>query len=472
MSSEQQLDSEGKQTGTRKEHSTRSRGPSILARFTGSMFVALTLMLGIAAAVLYGAVSALTQSVQHATIQATVALTDERPPFDYEGLPQRNVALGVESQRINYGHLRDMQGWEYRVTESDTGETTESLLLPGKVGSGEDDLLGLISALFVVVIGVGTGISMWASRRVARPIERVIDDIREVARGDLRQLSNVKGTRETDVLVRAINRMTVELEAAQEAEMELAVREREMELAGGVREALLPVTTPLIDGFDIGSSHLSSTGFGGDFHDYIELADGRIGMLACDVAGTGVPAALVGSTARSYLRSHLMQGGSLEEALCRVNRELARDVRRGMFVTVLYALLDPTTARVQVACAGHKLPLVRFTAADGKLRLLHPEGIALGFDKGPVFERALQLLELEMEPGDRLLIANSGPVRIQNDEGRELGERSFYSQVLKGSTQETGPFLKGLRRFLEGYAGDSGLSVDISLVTVLRAATS
>lgn len=461
------MDNEENQGSARRD-SGRARGSSILARFTVSMTVALGLVMAVAGAMLYGAVNALSQNVQHATIQASVALTDEGPPFEYEGATQRNESLGVESQGILYGHTLDQEGWEYRARDPESGEVTQKLLLPGKVAASHNELLGLIAAVCVLVVIVGACMAMWVASRTSKPIESVIDDIREVARGRLRQLSNVRGPRETDVLVRAINRMTTELESAQEAEMELAVREREMELAGGVREALLPVTTPLIDGYDIGSSHLSSSRFGGDFHDYIELPDGRIGMLVCDVAGSGVPAALVGATARSYLRSHLMQGGSLADALHRVNRELARDVRRGMFVTVLYALLDPVAGRVQVACAGHKIPLVRYTAEDGKLRLLHPEGIALGFDKGPVFERALQVQELELEPGDRLVIANSGPVRVKDDEGRELGERSFYSQVLKGATQETGPFLKGLRRYLEGYAGEDGLSLDVSLVTVQR----
>jgi sigma-B regulation protein RsbU (phosphoserine phosphatase) len=139
-----------------------------------------------------------------------------------------------------------------------------------------------------------------------------------------------------------------------------------------------------------------------------------------------------------------------------------------MFVTALYALLDPAAGRATVACAGHKIPLLRVCAADGQLRVVQPEGIALGLDKGAVFERRLQVVEVPIEPGDRLVLANSAPARIQNDQGEELGEKAFYARVRKHSVPDTTQFLRALRRDLEQYAGAAGFQEDISLVTLSR----
>ena len=122
----------------------------------------------------------------------------------------------------------------------------------------------------------------------------------------------------------------------------------------------------------------------------------------------------------------------------------------------------------EVFCAGHKLPLLRYAAEDQSLRVVHPEGIALGFDQGPVFDRRIEMIVTPIEKGDRLVLANSAPVAIQNEEERELGEKAFYARVKKHATLDTSRFLKALRRDLEQFAGGAGVQQDVSLVTILR----
>src|SRR6185503_19347630 len=112
--------------------------------------------------------------------------------------------------------------------------------------------------------------------------------------------------------------------------------------------------------------------------------------------------------------------------------------------------------------------LLRVCAADGQLRVVQPEGIALGFDKGPVFERRLQVVEVPIDPGDRLVMTNSAPVRIQNEQREELGEKAFYARVRKHCTGDTTQFLRALRRDLEQFSGEGGFQEDISILTLLR----
>jgi len=457
---------------TRTHHEdVRISGMGLMPRFAITMTLSLAVVMAIAGYALYDSSTRIARSVQDETLKGATVLTLRSPAFEQVGNTlQYDSRTRVESAPIRYGDDLEQRGFVYQIRKSrEDLEPEMRILVPGTIRRSEEGLLGLIVAATLLVILVGAGMAMWVARQVAGPIASIVDEVRQISHGDLRSLSGVEGAREIKILARAIDRMTKDLETAQEAELELSIREREMELATGVREALLPVTTPLVKGYDIGSSHLSSPRFGGDFHDYIELPDGRVGMLVCDVAGQGVPAALVGATARSYLRSTLLQGGDLHESLCRINRELARDVRRGMFVTALYALLEPGSARVRVACAGHKIPLLLYRAADQKLRLLHPEGIALAFDNGPVFERALQIEELPLEPGDRLVLTNSGPVKVRSEAGDELGEKPFYRHVLQFAALDTQRFLKSVRRTLVSFAGEAAFPSDISLVTVSRA---
>lgn len=451
----------------RREGELRVRGLRLGPRFVLSMTVSLALVMGAAAGVLYIGSTNLADKLVQDTIASGVRLTHEKPIFKSAATGDA-IGQGVERTAMSYGHLDENAGVLYSYTDAEAGEQTRFFVPEGeKLGPR---MRGLIVGILIVVLLVGAGIAFWVAKSVTKPIHRLVHDVRQIASGNLSHRTAATGGGEVELLARSIDRMTRDLEMAQEAELELSIREREMEVAGGVREALLPLTTPLLEGYDVGGAHVgASGGIGGDFHDFVELPNGCVGLLVCDVSGQGVPAALVGATARSYLRTELARGEDPGDAFRRVNRWLSEDVRRGMYVTALYALIDRREGVASVLCAGHKVPLVRYTAEDGKLRVVHPEGIALGFDKGPVFDRRLEVQHVPLLPGDRLLLSNSAPLRVMDAEGVELGEKGFFQRVLRYAPMETFDFLKALKRDLVAYAGEDGVPFDISLVTVSRA---
>lgn len=455
---------------TPRDADLRIRGLGLRARFALTMAGALALVMGIASYSLYSASSRITAASLDDTLARALVLSAKEPAYEQAGGAAReHRETGVQIFSVNYGAGLSQRGLVFQLPPK-AGKEPDRLFVPD-TGRQSNALFGMILAVMLSVVVVGLGVALWVANQVSSPIEGIVQDIRQIAKGDLSHRTRARGGgAEIELLARSIDRMTRDLEAAQEAELELSIRDRERELAGGVREALLPVATPLVSGYDLGAAHLASAELGGDFHDWVELSDGRVGLLVCDVSGQGVPAALIGATARAYLRKELSAGGDVAEAFKRVNREIARDVRRGMFVTALYLLLDAESGRAQLACAGHKMPLIRFDAAERKLRLVHPEGIALGFDKGPVFDRALQLTELEIAPGDRLTLSNSGPLAIVAEDGTNLDEKSFFKMVLRHSGQPTPKFLRGLRQGLEEYGGSETLSADVSLVTISREA--
>jgi len=449
----------------RRESQLRVKGAGLKTRFVLSMTAALTLVLAAAGYALHATATRIAHNVQTSTIGDAVRFTQEGRPYE---LDDRFSRLGNQVTVFPFRYPPDGRGLRYAYEPKDPalGAPFELFVPEGEdVG---DALLKMIAVILVVVVLVGAGVALWVAGQVSAPVHELIDDVRQIAKGDLRHKTNAVGAGEIEVLARAIDRMTRDLEVAREAELELSIREREREVAAGVREALLPLATPLVEGYDVGAAFVGSLEFGGDFHDFIERGDGRVGLLVCDVSGSGIPAALIGATARAYLRTELERTDHVLESMHRVNRRLVDDVRRGMYVTALYAEIDPSKGRAQVVCAGHKMPLLRYRAADGKLRVIHPEGIALGFDRGPVFERRLVVEDALLEPGDRLVLTNSAPVSLVSPSGEELGERGLYARILKHASLDTPGFLKALRRDLDEYTGGLGIQKDVSLVTVAR----
>jgi serine phosphatase RsbU (regulator of sigma subunit) len=509
-----------------RENEAPQGGMTLSMRFTLLMSLALAVVMSLAGAALYTTSAKVTETLQDRTLLDAVRLTganqtvatelkqlaterelllslDKRlqtefPPNEEFSRLRNELKAMWDERQAKAGELEHAISWKQiegrGVLEYDGGKVKRfpievgpakepayllryapglklpvfDLLAPMSTSDSERGLLGLIIGITVVVIAVGALVSVFVASQVSGPIEAIAQDLRQISTGDLSHKTRARGVREVNVLARSIDRMTADLSAAQEAELALSVREREVALAAEVRESLAPNAAPALEGYDFGALALSAAGLGGDFHDFIAAPSGQVGLLVCDVSGRGLPGTLIGATARAYLRAELSRGEDLRTSLALVNRELARDVRRGMYVSALYALLDPGSSTLRIACAGHKLPLVHFSAATGKVALVQPEGIALGFDKGPVFESRLEIAELVLAPGDRIVILNSGPAVLKTAEGQEFGEKHVYAQVQRHGARASEDFLDRLRSVLESHANGGPLEREIAVVTLRR----
>ncbi len=463
-----------------EEQDRRVGGLPLWAKFTLTMSLSLALVMVGAGYLLMQAVSRISSvALEKRVIQGVELTARELKNTNFEREKNLKAIIFRDSNvlryDVNYGMDRGEmnQAWFYEYRDESVPDEHKVLARfmipedPGEIGKG---VAGLITGMTLAVIIVGAFVALLVSNHVVKPINAIVNDIRQIARGNLQHRSRVKAGGEVAHLARAVNRMAEELEEAQEVEIELSIREREMEVANEVREALRVEAVPACDGYDLGGVHIGAPQPGGDFHDFIEPGGGRVGVLVCGVSGQGVPGALVGATARAYLRGEFSRSEDCAEALRRVNRFLAHDVRRGMYVTAMYALIDPEAHTVDVACAGHKVPLLHFVAAKRSVRLIQPEGIALGFDKGPVFDRTLQVQRIVLEPGDRIVLANTGPVSVQDEDGNELGEKPFYKLVHANAGGTTVQMLEALGEAIARFAGDQPYPNDLTIASAQRGA--
>ena len=444
------------------------------ARFALSMTLALSVVMAGAGFFLFSTTRNIVDGAVYAATRDATKLNAE----NQEALARTDGKRIYEQTSDTAAVLEDgfLTKFDVRITDgSHDGENANlyrwknrgDLLVPESSANPADDLLGLFLGVSAAVILVGLGVSLLVAGKVTKPLEGLVNDVRSIGRGNLRHRSQVHAGGEVGDLARQIDRMAGALADAQEAEIELGMREREREVAQEVQEALLPDDPPELAGYHVGHLHAGAAEPGGDFHDFLTV-NGKLVVLVCDVSGAGVPGALVGATARAYLRNELSRGGELEAIFKKVNRDIARDVRRGMYVTALCIVFDPEEHIATVACAGHKIPLIRWDAAEKQVRLLQPEGIALGFDKGPVFDRSLELKRIPVEPGDRLVLSNTGPASVVNPDGTEVGEKAFYKAVARNSEQPPEVMLKKVLGGLEKFADEEPFPKDISIVVLAR----
>lgn len=302
-----------------------------------------------------------------------------------------------------------------------------SIVAPAIIESPREDLTGLIILVGFLITAMAGLIAVYVAAQTSKPLGLLVDDVHALGRRGLRHTVRESGPKEVFLLARAIKKMAKELDSAQDAQLELGVMEREQEVGREVSAALRPSSTPEAAGWSLTEECIEGTEIAGSFHTYIEQQD-RILTVLCDT-GDGVPGALVGATARAFLRSALEKQASLPDALASVNRELHRDIRKGLAVTAVCVDLQPSTGRYQIICAGHRIAPLYWDGEQQKLFPLQPEGIALGFDAGPVFERRLEVRTGTLTAGSALILASAGLVEQPDQDGEEWGETAYQRAV-------------------------------------------
>ena len=248
-----------------------------------------------------------------------------------------------------------------------------------------------------------------------------------------------------------------------EQEAEVRARERidqELRVAQLIQQQFLPKTLPDLPGWQIAAFYRAAAEVGGDFYDFIELPGGKIGLVIGDVTGHGVPAALVMATTRSILRSEAPRLVAPGKVLERVNEFLHADIPANMFVTCLYAVLEPATGQVTYANAGHDLPYVR---RGDRVDELRATGMPLGAMPGMRYDEKVSTLG----HGDVLLLHSDGLA-----EAHDTGHAMFGFPRLRQLVGELGighELIDGLLEALHRFTGPAWQQEDdITLVTLAR----
>jgi serine phosphatase RsbU (regulator of sigma subunit)/anti-sigma regulatory factor (Ser/Thr protein kinase) len=249
----------------------------------------------------------------------------------------------------------------------------------------------------------------------------------------------------------------------QEQAAELQARERyeqELRVATLIQQQFLPRELPKLADWQVAAFYGPARAVGGDFYDFIELPDGRIGVVVGDVTDKGVPAALIMARTHSILRGDAPRLVSPARVLAHANELLVAEMPERMFVTCLYLVFDPQTGHVVFANAGHNLPYVR--TADGVTEL-RATGMPLGLMSGIVYEE----VEADVAPGANLLLYSDGLVEAHDPAGAMYGFprlREALRSELVGSDLIDG-LLDGLHAFTgRGWEQED----DITLVTIRR----
>ena len=239
--------------------------------------------------------------------------------------------------------------------------------------------------------------------------------------------------------------------------------EEELNIARELQMSMLPATCPEIKGFLIAASSLPAREVGGDFYDFFAMGPDKAGMIVGDVTGKSVSGALVMSAARSVFRMLSEEAFSVEEIMIRANRRTKSDIKSGMFVALLYAVLNSKDLTVSMCSAGQTQPIHR-SHQTGEARLVETEGDT--FPLGIIAEADYRETQLRLAPGDMLVFYTDGIVEAMNDQKEIFGFERLIEVIRQSDTTNAEMLLKLILDRVDQFAGEAAQHDDLTIIVV------
>ena len=236
--------------------------------------------------------------------------------------------------------------------------------------------------------------------------------------------------------------------------------ETQLEVARQVQLELLPPRDPQLEGFDISAYNFPTEEVSGDYYDWVRVYDDQIGVVIADVAGKGVPAALLMAFLRASLRAASHIGYAPHISMSKVNYLLWESIERNQFVTAFYGILDATNRTLAYSNAGHNPPLL--IDVDGKTRFEERGGVPLGMFRDSRYYEYYATIE----PGQMLVLYTDGVTEAMNPSGEEYGGQRLVAAALRGRHLSARELIELIHRDVIDWTDGRGAHDDVTFFIV------
>jgi len=261
------------------------------------------------------------------------------------------------------------------------------------------------------------------------------------------------------------NVAAIRIEHARLAEVEQAEKllASELQQAAQIQRRLLPSAAPDVAGFELAGYNAACRTIGGDYYDFIPYPDGRVAILVADVAGKGMPAALLVSSLQARVQVLFDEPDDPASRVTRLNRAIKTNCPENRFITFFIGVLDPSEGSITYCNAGHNSPIV--IRADGSVETLEATGIILGILAGAPYQQQVS----RFDPGDLVVLFSDGvseASRAGVDE--EFGEERLVNLVREVRTQPVKAIVEAVIQSVTEFTAGAPPADDITLVVAKR----
>ncbi len=246
-----------------------------------------------------------------------------------------------------------------------------------------------------------------------------------------------------------------------EEEKQLRRYENELEMARNIQEGLIPKEVPQTRKLDIASFFNPADEVGGDYFDYFDLGDEKIGIVMADVSGHGAAAALVMTMMKGIMHAITSDFESPEKALAELNSILNQIGPKEKFVTMMFLVFDLRKMKLLYSSAGHP-PLVFYSSKSKTCELIEFICPALGISSLSQYKQK----QMTLSPGDMILIYTDGVTEAFNQQKEMFDEARLLEAVQEGAKQTSARTIENIKKKLNDFTKEASQSDDVAMIAI------
>ena len=396
-------------------------------------------------------------------------LTRYEMPADARDLPQGGVIRTVRMPDV--GAVKEFHEPVYRAgAETRGGEPLGRIVMGVSETMVTEDITDprpMMTLLLIGVFAAGVALIYLLIAIFVRPIQALTDGVRAIGEGSLNDEIKIEGPKEIGEIARAFNEITAKFRDAQKNVVEQERLQKEMQVAQEIQHTLLPKGVPEIGGYDIASYYKAAKEVGGDYYDFVKVDDDNLGVVVADVSGKGVPGSLVMTMIRTALRMEARGNYSAAEVMARMNDFVTEDMKKGMFVTIFYSILDSKNRIISYASAGHN-PMILYRAETDETYFLNPRGFPVGISlpDDTLFRRSIDVEKIKLKKDDMVVIYTDGVTEAMNENREQYGEERLIQLIKASGKLSPQEFIDRLSADIKEFTGDQPQNDDITVVAI------
>ncbi len=352
------------------------------------------------------------------------------------------------------------------IRENDLGLGTFALASSARrINEARDESIKTVLTITLIMMLVGVPATLLVMHLKLRPVSIITDHLKEVSFDNISLNIPIEAKNEFGYLAKTLGVMGNKLNQARLDVIERERINRELEIAREIQSNMLPREYPAGTSFQIAGKYRSAKEVGGDYYDFIDIDDDNIGIVVADVSGKSLPGMLVMLLTRDIIKKVARNIVEPAEFLIQVNAELQENIKKGMFVTMFYGVLNRKSGRLSFASAGHN-PLIRLNTETGNHELIKTRGYPLGMMPTKQFASRIEEARLDLDEGDWVVQYTDGINEARNGASEEFGMERFIRILQAERKLPPEMMVTRVMEGVEGFAGESPQYDDITLLAL------
>ncbi|MDQ3417503.1 MAG: SpoIIE family protein phosphatase [Acidobacteriota bacterium] len=331
-------------------------------------------------------------------------------------------------------------------------------------------ILGLVAVLFLIIQGVALLMGLTLARSITSSIHELFMGTERVRQGDFGHRIEVTTNDQLGELAHSFNQMTGSIEGLLQTAAEKKRLDEELRIARQIQMSLLPRGPLDTPGLSITALCVPAREVGGDYYDFFDLPDDRLGVLIADVAGKGTSAALYMAELKGLVLGLSQTQMSPRDMLIEVNRIISDNLDSRSFITMTYGVIDRRAGTMTYCRAGHT-PLIFLpgpaSALPGVAQVLIPSGLVVGLRIPGAAEKFAGLLEeqtIELAVGDVIAFYTDGISEAMNADSDLFGDSRLSDIIEEHGHLSSGELRERILREIESFVGGADQHDDMTMI--------